>query len=153
MMKRWWLKCAAQLVFSQVPMGDRVHHLFRRKKLYSQFPELALNKAIRHIEMLNHANVNIGKETVLEIGAGWKPIPAYIFRIAKCQKVLLCDWYPHLNRKLLSVTIDQLRNNARLISKLARINNSDLEKVLPQVSNQNFETLLEESGFEYKAPI
>lgn len=153
-MKKWWLKCALQLLFSHIPGGgDRINHLLRRKKLYAQFDELTLRQAARHIEILNQAHININNELVMEIGTGWKPIYGYVFRITGCRRVLLCDIYPHLDRRLLVMTINQLRENAQMLSELLRIDDSCIDRVLPHVLGQSFVTLLEGSGFEYISPL
>lgn len=151
--RRWWFKCALQLVLSHIPMGARINNRLREEKLCSRFDQRALKQAVLHVEMLNQAGRAISNETVLEIGPGWQPISAYIYRIAGCRRVLLCDIYRHLSRELLVMTVDQLRENARMISELLKVDKSCVDNILPRISGQSLETLLEESGFEYRAPI
>jgi SAM-dependent methyltransferase len=152
-MKKWWIKCFIQLVLSHIPMGERINHLLRGKEPYEHLEEWTLKQAIRHVEMLKQTNINISNEIVLEIGPGWKPIFPFIFRASGCRRVLLCDLNRYLDRKLLTVTINQMKQYIPMISELLKINKSEIEKVLLQVSDQSFETLLEECGFEYKAPF
>lgn len=152
-LRRWWLKCTLQMVLSHIPMGERINNLLRRETLFNSFDQGPLKQAILHIEMLNQAGRAIKNETVMEIGAGWQPVNAYLYRIAGCGKVLLCDIHRHINRELLVLTVNHLRENAQIISELLKIDRSCIDKSLPRISSQSFETLLEESGFEYKAPF
>ncbi len=151
--RKWWIKCIAQRVLSHVPMGRRINQMWSYKARLLTLNQVALDRGILHIHMLRRAGFDLTDKVALEIGTGWKPIIPYVLRIAGCKKIILCDLYRNMNLKLFQATLRQVWDHAPVIADKLGLDISQVEKVLPQFTNQDFTTLLEESGFEYRAPF
>jgi SAM-dependent methyltransferase len=153
LVRKWWFKCAIQLVLAHIPLGERINNSLRGNALYQRLNENALRQGLLHVKMLRRVGVSLDGAVVLEIGSGWKPIVPFVFRAAGCCKVLLCDLYPHLDKELLATTLHQMREYIPLIAAELEIEYATVEQRIPSASGQNFSDLLGEAGFEYYAPF
>lgn len=142
------------MALSHFPSGEHINGLWSRKALLSTINLEAIEIGILQIKMLIDSGFVIHEKVALEIGSGWKPILPYLFRIAGCKKVILCDLHRHMDHDLLNATIHQIRVHSYLVASMLDAKESRIEAVLPKPqSQQDFSSLTKESGFEYRAPF
>jgi SAM-dependent methyltransferase len=148
----WWLKCIGQRVLSHVPAGYRLNALWRTKARVGALNNALLCQGIRYVRTLRELGFALEGRVALEVGPGWNPVMPYIFRLAGCRKVVLCDATPHLTPRLLRATLRQMREAAGVLASELEITSAKVEDTLPRLGPQDFSSLLTESGFEYRAP-
>lgn len=148
----WWLKCIGQRVLSHVPAGHRLNALWRAKARVSALNADLLWQGIRYVRTLRKLGFVLEGRVAVEVGPGWNPVIPYIFRLAGCRKVVLCDATPHLTPSLLRATLSQMRAAAVLLAAELEVTSAEVENILPRLGRQDFSGLLAESGFEYRAP-
>jgi SAM-dependent methyltransferase len=151
-MRPWWLKCIAQRVLSHVPAGYRLNALWRANARVTVLNTGVLRQGIRYVRTLRELGFALEGRVALEVGPGWNPVMPYIFRLAGCRKVVLCDATPHLTPSLLRATVRQMREVAGVLASELEVTGATVEETLPRLGPQNFSSLLTESGFEYRAP-
>jgi len=153
MIRKWWIKCAVQKGLSHVPFGRKINDLWRYRTNRTWFDEFALEQGLIALNMLQHEGFDLHGKTVLEFGSGRRPIIPFLYRIAGCEKVILCDLFRIMSYESLKNTILNMRNRASLVSSELGISKQDIEAILPQRVDRNFEELLSQGGFEYRAPL
>jgi SAM-dependent methyltransferase len=153
MIRKWWLKCAAQRFFSHIPGGRRINDLwnFRRNKTW--FDEFALEQGLIALNMLRDEGFDLNGKTALEFGSGRRPILPLLFRIAGCQKIILCDLFRIMNRESLLNTIQNMKERSPQISAQLGIDPKRLEEIFFNDNDLSLMDLLQKNGLEYRAPF
>jgi len=153
-LQKWWIKCLVQRALSHIPSGENINALWSRKALLDEISLEAIRIGILQIRMLLDSGFEIHEKVALEIGSGWKPILPFLFRIAGCKKVILCDLHRHMDQGLLNATIHQIRAHSDLIASMLDTAESRIEEVLPGPGlEHDYSLLIRNSGFEYRAPF
>lgn len=150
--KKWWLKCLAQVLLSNMPRGQSVNRLLSSRKRARWFDTHGFNQGLHQVQLLEGAGFSLENKTVLEFGTGWKPVIPFVYRMAGAAKVILCDKTPHLTSDNLLATIDHVRNRAETAAEHLGIDVARALAVLPRTASHSFPELLDECGFEYHAP-
>jgi SAM-dependent methyltransferase len=148
----WWLKCIAQRVLSHMPAGYRLNALWRGRARVGALNTDLLSQGIRYVRTLRELGFGLEGRVALEVGPGWNPVIPYIFRLAGCRRVVLCDTTPHLTPRLLRATLCQMRTAADVLASDLGVTPTKVEDTLPRPGPQSFSSLLSESGFDYRAP-
>jgi SAM-dependent methyltransferase len=151
MVRKWWIKCVAQQLLSHVPGGRTINGLWSRN-VNLTFDEYLLQQAIRHVQLLRQIGFSLEGTLALEFGAGWCPTTAYVLRMAGCRKVILCDLNRLMTPEMLRATVRDLRERAPRLAESLDLDLATVESVLPDETTLDFAALLEQSGFEYRAP-
>ncbi|MBN1902352.1 hypothetical protein JW926_13590, partial [Candidatus Sumerlaeota bacterium] len=70
MIRKWWLKCAAQRILSHIPWGRRINDLWNLRRNKTWFDEFALEQGLIAINMLKDQGYDFQGATALEFGSG-----------------------------------------------------------------------------------
>lgn len=151
--RKWWLKCAVQFVLSYLPGGRKLNQQWSKNKLLTLFDRQAFEQGLLHVELVQRSGYAIKDKLILEFGTGWTPFIPYVYRIAGCRKVILCDLYSNLNLSYLQSTLQHVRNNLGLVAEKLGIDPDEAGARLPKGTHTSLESLLAASGFKYYAPL
>lgn len=153
MISKWWLKCAAQRLLSHIPWGRWINDLWNFRHNRTWFDEFALEQGMIALNMLKEEGFDLQGKTALEFGSGRRPILPLLFRLAGCQKVILCDLFRIMNRESLVHSIQEMKKRSPQISAHLGIDPERLEEILFNDNDLSLTDLLQKNGLEYRAPF
>jgi SAM-dependent methyltransferase len=151
-LRPWWFKCAAQRVLSSVPGGHHVNSLWSLRARLRTPNDSTVQHGLRFVRILRILGFDFQDRVALELGTGWQPIIPYLFRLAGCRRVILCDTTRHITPALLRATLRHIRSRDTLLAAELQRSVADIHRILPQDHDGTLSALLEASGFEYQAP-
>jgi SAM-dependent methyltransferase len=152
LVRKWWLKCAAQAALAVVPGGDRINHSFRRGRLRKTLDAWTIDQALLHVRILRDAGVLMEGATSMEIGVGWKPLFPLIYKLAGFGKMILIDANRHLETEWFLATISQLRTEAERVANGLGIDADAVRSGLDPQGASTLDELLKRFEFDYRAP-
>lgn len=153
MIRKWWLKCAAQRILSHIPWGRSINDLWNLRRNKTWFDEFALEQGLIALNMLKDEGFDLKEKTTLEFGSGRRPILPLLFRMAGSQKLILCDLYRILTCDSLLNTIQIMKGRSTQISAQLGIDPKTTEDILYDSSKLSLKELLQKNGLEYRAPF
>ncbi len=105
----WRIKALLQKTLARVPYGKSVHYALQRSLggLRCLNIDHRLRNAMRLVELLAEAGVDITGKTVVEIGSGWAPIVPTYFYLLGAGRCISYDLNRYLKEILIRQMLDQ----------------------------------------------
>ena len=148
----WKHKALLQLVFSHVPLGDRLNYLAQRhvtRTLPNSDDKFrtVLDKAKTHLELLDrHSSTDLRHCTFYEFGVGSTLAIPLAFFAHGVERQVVCDIRPLVRPFLVADALDKLRR-MHPCERLERLPCEHLQK-----RSDLLAVLQQECGIEYRAP-
>ena len=150
-MRAWHRQVITNTVKAAIPGKQRLRQAMRRISPYRTNPGLdssLFDSAVRQIQLLQSAGVDIRGCRVLEIGSGWHPILAMTFLAAGAETVTLTDIELLLDSRLVRSAIDfVLARRDVLVDKVGADSFNRLK-----IDNGNVSTMVRDLGLTYSVP-
>lgn len=158
---KYLFKATLQKGLSYMPYGMKINEHLRKRNLTQKISFHTIKQCIKQIELLQSVHISPENKTFLELGPGWKPIFALIYRLMGAEKIILVDVDRLITKKNLLSTFDELSNNydniileleSHNLSSDSFINNYKYLQAKKKKVDQ-FDELLRCFGFDYLAPV
>ncbi|MDO9709377.1 SAM-dependent methyltransferase [Paracraurococcus lichenis] len=134
-----------------IPGKQALRQGMRRIKPYQTDPQIDNNlfeNAIRQIEMLRRAGLDVRGRRVLEIGSGWHPILPVVFIASGAESVALTDVERLLDLRLIRSAIQFVLTKRELLAE--RVGADRFDRL--EVDDTNLITQLNRLGLTYQVP-
>lgn len=150
-MRVWHRQVVKDTIKAVIPGKQHLRQVIRRISPYrtdSRLDENLFNNAIRQIELLRAADLDVRGRRVLEIGSGWHPILAMTFLAAGAESVTLTDIERLLDARLVRSAIDFVLARRDILADRLGANGFDRLKV----EDGQVHAMLRSLGLNYNVP-
>lgn len=149
----WQFRYLRNTLIACVPGYQRLRQLKRIFLPYdASLDEWTLEQGLQMIDLLARAGRGLHGATVLELGSGWKPVIALLFRLAGAERVILTDAERLLDARLLAATARLLAERSELLSTRLGLTEETVRSTLEVSASRELETVAAKFGFTYLAP-
>lgn len=85
---KFLVKAMVQKGLSYIPFGSGLNEQLRKKNVQKKVPFNSIRQCIKQMEILHSVGFSIGNKVLLELGPGWKPVYALIYKLMGVKKYI-----------------------------------------------------------------
>jgi hypothetical protein len=154
-MPPWQWTVAVNSAKAMAPFQDELRRLKRiltPSRMGEKYDTQVVKGSLEQIAAIEAQGVPVKGARVLEIGTGWYPVAALIYRAAGARHVTLTDAHRLLHPRTLAATMEFVRGQADRLSAALNVPAAEIRAGLDPPPNLGLEATLEWLELSYEAP-